>query len=57
MIWIPYGTIFHTAEHLTELKDLHISWLLYYLFDEYILYHDQELYLAIKSFQQRTLHK
>lgn len=57
MIWVPYGTIFHTAEHLTELKDLHISWLLYYLFDEYILYHDQELYLAIKSFQQRTLHK
>lgn len=51
MILIPYGTIFHTAEHSTKPKALHISWLLYYLFDEYMLYYGQKSHLAIKSLQ------
>lgn len=49
MILIPHGTIFHAAEHFTKPKALHILWLFYYLFDEYMLYYDQETYQAIKS--------
>lgn len=57
MILIPYGTIFHTVEHLTKPKRFHISCLLYYLFDEKVLYYDRKSHRPIKSLQEGPLQR